>query len=224
MKKVLVSFLLIGITYSQSTGMFANVGESLIGIEGQYDSEDVEGGSATTTSVGGAYMLNGNLEIGVFYNMGDFKNDDNSDLDFNVDGLTYGGYYHMKENETLPLSVKIGGFYGDAQASADWLDDAGAEIKTNATAFGGGVYKNIYEKDSMIIKGFFNFHSVATEVTTEIEENAYYYAYSNTETDDYNSTRIGLAIRNGNVFIEPSIGRSNDESSFNVSFGFLLPQ
>ena len=224
MKKVLVSFLLIGITYSQSTGMFANVGESLIGIEGQYDSEDVEGGSATTTSVGGAYMLNGNLEIGVFYNMGDFKNDDNSDLDFNVDGLTYGGYYHMKENETLPLSVKIGGFYGDAQASADWLDDAGAEIKTNATAFGGGVYKNIYEKDLMIIKGFFNFHSVATEVTTEIEENAYYYAYSDTETDDYNSTRIGLAIRNGNVFIEPSIGRSNDESSFNVSFGFLLPQ
>ena len=46
----------------------------------------------------------------------------------------------------------------------------------------------------MIIKGFFNFHSLATEVTTEIEENAYYYPYSNTETDDYNSTSIGLAI------------------------------
>ena len=146
MKKILVSFILIGITYSQSTGMFANAGESLIGIEGQYDSEDIEGGSATTTSAGGSYMLNGNLEIGVFYNMGDFKNDDNSDFDFNVDGLTFGGYYHIKENETLPLSVKIGGFYGDAKASADWLDDAGAEIKSNATAFGGGVYKNIYEK------------------------------------------------------------------------------
>ena len=224
MKKILVSFILIGITYSQSTGMFANAGESLIGIEGQYDSEDIEGGSATTISVGGSYVLNGNLEIGVFYNMGDFKNDDNSDLDFNVDGLTFGGYYHIKENETLPLSVKIGGFYGDAKASADWLDDAGAEIKSNATAFGGGVYKNIYQKDSMTIMGFFNFHSIATEVTTEIEENAYYYASSNTETDDYNSTRIGLAIRNGNLFIEPSIGRSDDESSFNVSFGFLLPQ
>ena len=224
MKTVFMCVTLIGLAYSQSAGMFANPGESLIGIEGQYDSEDIDGGSATTTSIGGSYVLNGNLEIGVFYNMGEFKNDDNSDLDFNVDGLNFGGYYHMKENEKLPLSVKIGGFYGDAKASADWLDDAGAEIKSNATAFGGGVYKNIYEKDSMIIKGFFNFHSVATEVTTEIEENADYYAYSDTETDDYTSTSIGLAIRNGNLFIEPSIGRNDDESSFNVSFGFLLPQ
>ena len=224
MKKILLCVIFIGITYSQSTGMFANPGESLIGIEGQYDSEDIEGGSSTTTSVGGSYVLNGNLEIGVSYDMGEFKNDDNSDFDFNVDGLTYGGYYHMKENETLPLSVKIGGFYGDAKASADWLDDAGAEIKSNATAFGGGVYKNIYQKDSMTIKGFFNFHSIVTEVTTEIEESAYFYASSNTETDDYNSTRIGLAIRNGNLFIEPSIGRNDDESSFDVTFGFLLPQ
>ena len=224
MKKILLCVIFIGITYSQSTGMFANPGESLIGIEGQYDSEDIEGGSATTTSVGGSYVLNGNLEIVVSYDMGEFKNDDNSDFDFNVDGLSYGGYYHMKENETYPLNVKIGGFYGDAKASADWLDDAGAEIKSNATAFDGGVYKNIYQKDSMTIMGFFNFHSIATEVTTEIEENAYYYASSNTETDDYNSTRIGLAIRNGNLFIEPSIGRNDDESSFNVSFGYLLPQ
>ena len=211
MKKILLCVIFIGITYSQSTGMFANPGESLIGIEGQYDSEDIEGGSAITTSVGGSYVLNGNLEIGVSYDMGEFKNDDNSDFDFNVDGLSYGGYYHMKENETFPLSIKIGGFYGDAKASADWLDDAGAEIKSNATAFGGGVYKNIYQKDSMTIMGFFNFHSIVTEVTTEIEENAYYYASSNTETDDYNSTRIGLAIRNGNLFIEPSIGRNDDE-------------
>ena len=75
--------------------------------------------------------------------MGDIKNDDNSELDSNVDGFTIGGYYHMKENETLPLSVKIGGFYCDAQTSADWLDDVGSEIKSSATTLGGGVYKNI---------------------------------------------------------------------------------
>ena len=224
MKHIFFCFTLIGFVWSQSAGMFANAGESLISIEGQYFKEDIEGGDVTTTSVGGFYVFNGNLEIGISYNMSKAKNDIDSNLDFNIDGLSFGGYYHMKENETFPLNVKIGGFYGDAKASADWLDDAGAEIKSNATAFGGGVYKNIYKKDSMIIKGFFNFHSVATEVTTEIEENAYYYAYSDTETDDYNSTSIGLAIRNGNLFIEPSIGRSDDESSFNVSFGFLLPQ
>ena len=224
MKTVFMCVTLIGLAYSQSAGMFANPGESLIGIEGQYDSEDIEGGSATTTSVGGSYVLNGNLEIGVFYNMGEVKNDDDSDFDFDVVGSTFGGYYHMKEKETLPLSIKIGGFYGNAKASADWLDDAGAEIESTASAFGGGVYKNIYQKDAMTIIGFFNFHAIATETTTKIEENADYYAFSDTDTDEYNSTRIGLAIRNGNLFVKPSIGRNDDESSFDVTFGFLLPQ
>ena len=224
MKTVFMCVTLIGLAYSQSAGMFANPGESLIGIEGQYDSEDIDGGSAITTSIGGSYVLNGNLEIGASYDMGEIKNDDDSDFDFDVGGSTFGGYYHMKEKETLPLSIKIGGFYGNAKASADWLDDVGAEIESTASAFGGGVYKNIYQKDAMTIKGFFNFHSIAVETTTKIEESADYYAFSDTETDEYNSTRIGLAIRNGNLFVKPSIGRSDDESSFDVTFGFLLPQ
>ena len=224
MKIVFMCVTLIGLAYSQSAGMFANPGESLIGIEGQYDSEDIDGGSATTTSIGGSYVLNGNLEIGASYDMGEVKNDDDSDFDFDVGGSTFGGYYHMKEKETLPLSIKIGGFYGNAKASADWLDDVGAEIESTASAFGGGVYKNIYQKDAMTIKGFFNFHSIAIETTTKIEESADYYAFSDTETDEYNSTRIGLAIRNGNLFVKPSIGRNDDESSFDVTFGFLLPQ
>ena len=221
---ILSYLILMSLIHAQSAGMFANKGESIIGIEGQYDSEDIEGGSATTTSIGGSYVLNGNLEIGASYDMGEIKNDDNSDFDFDVGGSTFGGYYHLKEKETLPLSIKIGGFYGNAKASADWLDDAGAEIESTASAFGGGVYKNIYQKDAMTIMGFFNFHSIATETTTKIEENAYYYAFSDTETDEYNSTRIGLAIRNGNLFVKPSIGRNDDESSFDVTFGFLLPQ
>ena len=224
MKTVFMCVTLIGLAYSQSAGMFANPGESLIGIEGQYDSEDIDGGSAITTSIGGSYVLNGNLEIGASYDMGEIKNDDDSDLDFDIGGSTFGGYYHMKEKETLPLSIKIGGFYGNAKASADWLDDMGATIESTASAFGGGVYKNIYQRDAMTIMGFFNFHSIVTETTTEIEESADYYAFSDTETDEYNSTRIGLAIRNGNLFVKPSIGRSDDESSFDVTFGFLLPQ
>lgn len=223
MKKIIIFFTTIGLAYSQSIGMLANPGESIFGIEGQYYSEDVEGGSVSVTSLGGSYILNGNLEFGVFYDMGEFKSD-NSDLDYNVDGLTYGAYYHMKENATLPLSLKIGAFYRDAIADADWLDDAGAEISTEATSFGGGVYKNIYEKDLLTIKGFFNLHLVSSEIITEIEENDYYYAYYDSETDDYNSTRIGLAIRNGNIFIEPSIGRIDGESSFYINFGLLLTQ
>ena len=221
---ILSYLILMSLIHAQSTGMFANKGESIIGIEGLYDSEDIGGGSLTTIAVGGTYVLNGNLEIGVSYDMGEVKNDDDSDFDFDVGGSTFGGYYHMKEKETLPLSIKIGGFYGNAKASADWLDDAGATIESTGSGFGGGVYKNIYQKDAMSIIGFFNFHSVSFETILEIEENNYYYAYSETTKDEYNSTSIGLAIRNGNLFIKPSISRNDDESSFDVTFGFLLPQ
>ena len=171
----------------------------------------------TTTSVCGVYVLNGNLEIGISYNMSKAKNDTDSDLDFNIDGLSFGGYYHMKDNETLPMNIKVGGYYGNAKVSADWFDDAGLELKSNASAFGGGVYKNIYQKDAMTIMGFFNFHSVTTEVT---------FSGSLSETDDneFTSTSFGLAVRSGNLFVTPSISKVDGESEFNIRFGFLLPQ
>ena len=217
MKHIFFCFTLVGLVWSQSAGMFTNAGGSTISIEGQYDTEDLDGGSMTTISVGGSYVLNGNLEIFFNYDMAKAKNDADSDLDFDIDGLTFGGYYHIKENETLPMSIKVGGFYGNAKASADWLDDVGVELKSNASAFGGGVYKNIYQKDAMTIIGFFDFHSITSEVN--ISGNL-----SSTEDDKFTGTSFGLAVRNGNLFVKPSIGRVDGESEFNVSFGLLLPQ
>ena len=42
--------------------------------------------------------------------------------------------------------------------------------------------------------------------------------------DDYGSTSFGLSIRNGNFFVTPSISRNDDDSSFGVSIGLLIPQ
>ena len=100
MKHIFFCFTLVGLVWSQSAGMFANAGESLISIEGQYDSEDFNGGSMTTTSVGGFYVLNGNLEIGVNYDMGK-ETYDNNNPPSHIDGLTFGGYYHMKDMMVL---------------------------------------------------------------------------------------------------------------------------
>ena len=69
----------------------------------------------------------------------------------------------------------------------------------------------------MTIMGFFNFHSVTTEITVPG-------SLSDTDDNEYKSTSFGLAVRNGNLFVSPSIGRSDGESDFNISFGLLLPQ
>ncbi len=75
MKNIFIRFILIGLVYSQSAGMFGIKGESIICIEGEYDSEDIEGESATTISIDGSLALNGNLEIDGSYDIEEVKND-----------------------------------------------------------------------------------------------------------------------------------------------------
>ncbi len=69
MRNVIAMTFMLGMVFSQSAGYFANSGETIIGIEGQYDSESDANSSSTTTTLGGSYVLNGNLEVAGFYTM-----------------------------------------------------------------------------------------------------------------------------------------------------------
>ena len=219
MKNIILMTLMLGIAFSQSAGYFANAGESMASIEGSYDSESDANSSENTTTVGGSYVLDGNLEIAGFYTMANVDDETESDLDFDISGLTFGGYYHLLSNDNLPVNIKLGGFYGDAVASADWLDDLEWELKSKVTGFGGGVYKNISQNDAMTIVGFFEFHSVTSEA--ELSDSA---GNEDVTKDDYGSTAFGLSIKNGNFFVTPSIVRNDDNSSFGISVGLLFPQ
>ena len=219
MRNVISMSFMLGMVFSQSAGYFANSGETIIGIEGQYDSESDANSSSTTTTLGGSYVLNGNLEVAGFYTMANVDDETEFDLDYDISGLTFGGYYHLLSNENLPVNIKLGGFYGDHSASADWLDDAGFELKSKATSIGGGVYRNISQNDAMTIVGFFEFQSVTSEAVVSDS-----YGNEDITKDDYGSTSFGLSIRNGNFFVTPSISRNDDDSSFGVSIGSLIPQ
>ena len=219
MKTVILMIFILSTAFSQSAGYFTNSGESMASIEGNYDSESNANSSLRTTTLGGSYVLNGNLEVAGFYTMQTVDDETETELDYDVSGLTFGGYYHMLSTESLPVNIKVGGFYGDASASADWLDDLDWELKSKATGIGGGVYRNISQNDAMTIVGFFEFHSVTSEA--ELSD-----SFGNEEvTDDtYNSISFGLSIRNGNFFATPSITRNDDDSVFGISLGLLFPQ
>jgi len=96
MRFILLLLLMIGSIYGQVSGMFANQGESFIGIEGQYDSEDIEGGSLNSTILGASYTLDGGLEVFGAYLSAKVENDNDSSQDYDMTGLNYGGYYHIK--------------------------------------------------------------------------------------------------------------------------------
>ena len=47
---------------------------------------------------------------------GEYYND--SSFDHNIDGFTFGGYYHIKENEQLPINREINWVYKSAHAAS----------------------------------------------------------------------------------------------------------
>ena len=98
MKQNLIMFsaIFLSFIWTQSAGMLAKPGENLIAIEGLYEKEDVEGGSVTTTAIVAEYVLNGNVELGIQYMMGEAKNDEDSSYDFDISGFGLGGNYHLK--------------------------------------------------------------------------------------------------------------------------------
>ena len=221
MKRILImsSAIFLSFIWTQSAGMLAKPGENLIAIEGLYEKEDIEGGSITTTAIIAEYVLNGNIEFGIQYMMGEAQNDEDSSYDFDISGLTLGGYYHFLKNPNLPFNIKFGGTYGSAEANADWIDDAGVEINAVSTSFGGGIYKEIYTQGVTNITGFFNFNSITAETTLKMEGHE-----DETEKDDFNSTALGIVVRSNNFFVTPKIGRTDGESDFSVTFGILFQQ
>mgnify|MGYP003986892843 FL=1 len=159
--KYLIIFMILSISsnlFSQTAGLFGKKDESLISLDGSYDSEKIEGGKQNTTSFGASYLINGNLEFGANYQMSKVKSDDDSSMDFDINGFSFGGYYHIKESPTLPFNIKIGGGDGTAKASGGMIDLLGVSLEATATTFGGGVYKEI----SPNLIGFLDFGSISS--------------------------------------------------------------
>ena len=77
MKKILLfnvcSIIMITSLFSQA--MFVDEGNAY-GVSGYYKSDEIEGGKTTTTAGMFSYLLNGNLELQVKYDMGSIKSDE----------------------------------------------------------------------------------------------------------------------------------------------------
>ena len=164
MKKILLfnvcSIIMITSLFSQA--MFVDEGNAY-GFAGYYQSDEVEGGKSTTIAGMGSYLLNGNMEFQVEYDMGSIKSDAGSDYDMTANGLGLGGSYHIK-NESLPFRMKVGGTYSSLTFDNDILSDAGITMSGTSTGFGGGIYKTVSETDSYSLTPFVNFASVKSEV------------------------------------------------------------
>ena len=213
---VILLSLVVFANSQSAAGMFANSGETMIGVEGSFDFEDIDGGSQTETNIIGSYVMDGNIELMGQLDMISAESDEDSYYDSKIYGFSFGGYYHVKDSESLPLNLCVGGFYGTATADGDWLE--GVDMTSNGSGFGGGAYKAIVEKENLIAIGFFNIHSVTT--TVEISGGNFDFS----EDDSFVSMQFGVSMRNKNLTVSPTVTRVEDSSSFGVSIGLLLPQ
>ena len=219
MKKILLfnvcSIIMITSLFSQA--MFVDEGNAY-GFSGFYQSDEVEGGKTTTTSGMFSYLLNGNIELQVEYNMGYLTSDAGSDYDMTANGLGLGGWYHIN-NESLPCRVKVGGAYSSLTFDNDILSDAGITMIGTSTGFGGGIYKTVSETDSYSLTPFVNFSSVKSEVKMKDSSD------SITTDDDFDSFSFGISIKmNNNYWVKPTISKVDGESSFSIGFGTYFLQ
>ena len=212
----LITFLLV--TSLQAQGMYFKSGQTGIGIAGNYEIEDVEGGETTTLVLSGSYVMNGNIEFGGGYVKSNYADDLDDDFDLSMFGIEFGGFYHIKD-ESLPMNFKIGGSYGTLNVESELLDDFGIEMTGKGTSIGGGAYKKIMKTDQFTITGFVNYFNITTEMTVESD-----YGDSESEDDESSFTSFGVGFHfPSNFFIQPQIERSEDDSGYSIVFGLILP-
>jgi len=215
---IMFSAIFLSFIWTQNAGMLAKPGEKLISIRGEFNNEDIEGGSISATSIGVDYILDGNIEFNLVYTMADAKNDADNTYDFRMNGFGFGGFYHIKENDKMPVNFKIGGMYLTNEAKADWLDDLGMSITAEATGFGGGIYKEVYSQESYNLTAFANYVSVSAESKSSGG------GVDATAEESNTGIAFGVIIRSNNFFATPYIGRSDGNSDTGIQFGILLPQ
>jgi len=212
----IILILLISTGIGQNIGMYENNGKPISGLYFNYDEEDANDATLENTSIGFSYILNNNLELFTKYELAESKDKTDSNMDFDVDGLSFGGYYHIKENIQRPFNIKIGGMYGEAEASAKWLKEANTTISSNASGIGGGVYKKAYQNSNLIIYTFFNI----LFITNSTKTNGY---VNSKESSKYRSTSFGIGLRTGNLILTPSIQNNDGDSALSFSLGILFP-
>jgi hypothetical protein len=156
MYKLIILIVVVSSITAQNIGMYENNGNPISGLYFNYDEEEESDALLENTSFGFSYVLNNNLELFTEYELVESKNKTDSDMNFEVDGLSFGGYYHIRENDEMPFNVKFGGMYGEAEASAKWLKELDTSISSNASGLGGGVYKKAFQSEGSVIYTFFN--------------------------------------------------------------------
>ena len=216
MQILIILTLLISTGIAQNIGMYENNGKPISGLYFNYNEEDADDAILQNTSIGFSYVLNNNLELFTKYELAESKDKTDSNMDFDVDGLSFGGYYHIKENMQIPFNIKIGGMYGEAEASAKWLKELNTTITSNASGIGGGIYKKAYQNSNLIIYTFYNilFITNSTKFTGYINSE---------ESSKYRSSSFGIGLRTGNLILTPSIQNNDGDSALSFSFGILFP-
>ena len=212
------SAIFLSFIWTQNAGMLAKPDEKLISIRGEYNNEDFDGGSTSSTYLGADYILDGNIEFNLMYLMGSTKNDADNTYDFKMNGFGFGGFYHIKENDNIPVNFKVGATYVTNEVKADWLDNLGVSITGETIGFIGGIYKEVYNQE------FYNLTAFTTYAYSSAKSKTSGGGLDSTAEESGTGIAFGVIIRSNNLFVTPYIGRVEDNSDTGIQLGILLPQ
>ena len=217
--KLLLLLLLFNFSLFAYTAKYMDNEDVGYSVFGSYESEELAGGNTeTTTTFGANYFMKENIEFVFSYMTSEFDDKvDNGAFDASLSGSAIGGFYHIRDN-TMPFNISVGGEFGSITADADYLDELGWKIEGDASTFGGEVYKELSTSEKFNLTGFIGFSVI--DVKTTLSDS---YGDSISESDKSNVLNfgVGFVLSNGLV-IQPSISKIEDESSFDISFAYII--
>ena len=213
---VMSSLIMITSVYTQA--MYVDDLNNYMIATGRYETDDESGGTSTTILIGGSYIFQGNFEVGVEYLFGSFKDDIDSDSDYNMSGAAFDMGYHIK-NPSYPVNIAFEGAYMTMSMDADFLDELEWELTGNGTGTSVEFYKTVVKTEAYELIPFIGFTS--SKYSMKIEDS---YGDTLEEDDESTSLRFGLGIKLNNIFVQPTVSQSDGVSDFGVSFGMILSQ
>jgi len=173
-----------------------------------------------------SFLLENTIEIGVAYHTANTEYENSNFSDSNMEGKGYslGSAFYIRPSDRIGIRLSVGyyvlsydGNYFDAYADICGYDCL--DISQTGTSFSYGGFAKVYNSKKLSIIPFFNYYMTNTEVEESIGNQ------SVTITDDWGTLSYGIGIRMGNIAIEPTVFRNEDEEQvYSINFKMIINQ
>ena len=221
MKKIILSLLIFGafstVSFAQSS--YLEKEQNGFGIGGGFSTnDDISGFSGEV-----GYSFSGVLDFGLSVSRLGFDEQLLGE-DLNATVISpFVSYIPIKQDESIPVSFSLGGFYQKQLYTNDVLDDNNIDVTGDYFTIGAALFTDVEASDAMKVQPKVGVNYITGE--TKVEDS------SGSVSESDNSTVFNLGVSlifetspSNSFVVTPKLGIQEDVTTFGLSLSFVLAQ